>query len=84
MAEDKASEATTAQAGDFQLAIRSVPEAPAATNQTVRPEFRLLDLPVELQEMILEYVRVLLPAFFFMAALYTRQIANHSTAGVEQ
>jgi len=64
MAEDQASEAATFPAGDFQLAIRSAPEPSAAINQNVRPEFRLLDLPVELQEMILECVRVLLVASF--------------------
>ena len=69
MAEDQASEARTAPAGDFQLAIRSAPEPSAAMDQTVRPESRLLDLPVELQEMILEYVRVLLLTSLSKAAL---------------
>ena len=71
MAEDQASGAMSALAKDVQLAIRSAPEPSAATDQIVRPEFRLLDLPVELQEMIPEYVRVLLLASFLEASLYT-------------
>jgi hypothetical protein len=60
MAEDQASEVMTAPAGDLQLAIRSAPAPSAAIDQTVRSEFRLLNLPVELQDIVLEYVRVLL------------------------
>ena len=65
MAKDQASEAMTAPAGDLQLAIRPAPETLAAIKQTVRSEFRLLDLPVELQDFVLEHVRVLLLASFF-------------------
>jgi hypothetical protein len=71
MPEDQASEATTAPAGELQLAIRAAPEPSAAINQTVRSEFRLLDLPVELQDTVLEYVRVFLPAYSSKAALCT-------------
>jgi hypothetical protein len=71
MAEDQASEAMAAPAGDLQLAIRSAPAPSAAIHQTDRSEFRHLDLPVELQDVILEYVRVLLLLAFPKAALYT-------------
>jgi hypothetical protein len=71
MAEDQASEATTAPAGDLQLAIRSAPETSAVVNQTVSSKFRLMDLQVELQDMVLEYVRVLSLASFLEASLCT-------------
>lgn len=71
MAEDQASEAMTAPAGNLQLAIRSAPEPSAAVNQTDRSGFRLLDLPVELQDTVLEHVRVLLMLAFSKAALST-------------
>ena len=64
MSEDQASDVMTAPAGDLQLAIRSVPETSAAINQTVRSVFRLFDLPVELQDLVLEYVCVLLLASY--------------------
>jgi hypothetical protein len=56
MAEDQTSEAMTAPAGEFQLAIRSAPETSAAINdnQSGRSVFRLMDLPVELQDLVLE------------------------------
>jgi hypothetical protein len=69
MAQDQASEAMTAPAEDLQLVIRSAPETPTVINHTVRSVFRLLDLPVELQDLVLEHVRVLLLASFPKAAL---------------
>jgi hypothetical protein len=64
MSEDQVSDFMTAPAGDLQLAIRSVPETSAAINQTVRSVFRLFDLPVELQDLVLEYICVLLLASY--------------------
>ena len=73
MAEDQALEAMTAAAGGLQLAIRSASEPSAAINdnQSGRSVFRFLDLPVELQDLVLEYVRVLPLAPFLEAALCT-------------
>ena len=71
----------TAPAEELQLAIRPAPGTSTAINQTVRPAFRLFDLPVELQDSVLEYVCVLPLAFFPKAAL---SITNSSTADLEQ
>jgi hypothetical protein len=86
MAEDQTSEAMTAPAGEFQLAIRSAPETSAAINdnQSGRSVFRLMDLPVELQDLVLEYVRVLLLASFLKCVLCMCLIADNSTADLEQ
>lgn len=45
-------------------AIEPAPEAPGAVGQMADEECHLLNLPVELQKTILEYVRISVPSFY--------------------
>lgn len=67
--------------GRHQLAIEPAPETSEAIKQTADEECHLLNLPVELRKMILEYVGGPIPTFHF--ALEGLR-ANHSTADLKR